>query len=222
MPKVLTAAEQEAIRRLAADLPALWHADTTTAADRKGILRQILDQVVLQIEGQSEWVEARLHWAGGHQTYTRFRRPVGSLAQLSAWPQIQKRILALRAQGRTAQEIADQLNREGRTTPHHKLFTAATIRNLVTRCGMAQIRRGAENEPLTLTEDEWFIPDLAHKFGIRQERVYSWIRAGKLPAYQLDGPQGRWIVRANAATIESVRIASEQRCHSRARMHRDR
>ncbi len=91
----MTQAEQEAIRRLAADLPALWHAATTTDMERKGILRQVLDKVVVQIEGKSEWVEARLHWAGGHQTYTRFRRPVAGLAQLSDWPQIRIRILAL-------------------------------------------------------------------------------------------------------------------------------
>lgn len=82
----MTAEEQEAIRRLAADLPVLWHA--ATDADRKAILRQILDKVVLQIEGKTEWVEAWLHWAGGHQTYTRFRRPVASLSQLSDWPQL--------------------------------------------------------------------------------------------------------------------------------------
>lgn len=57
-PKLLTTEEQEAIRRLAADLPALWQAATTTNADRKAILRQILDKVVLRIEGKTEWVVA--------------------------------------------------------------------------------------------------------------------------------------------------------------------
>jgi hypothetical protein len=145
VPKVLTPAEQEAIRRLAGDLPALWHADTTTAAERKGVLRQIVDKVVLQIEGKSEWVEARLHWAGGHQTYTRFRRPVASLTQLRDWPQLRKRLLALKTKGRSSQEIADHLNREGRTSPHRKAFTAATVWPGV--CPTSDVFRAIDSRP---------------------------------------------------------------------------
>lgn len=127
-PKLLTTEEQEAIRRLAANLPALWQAATTTNADRKAILRQILDKVVLRIEGKTEWVEAWLHWAGGHQTYTRFRRPVASLTQLCDWPQLRHRFVTLKNQGLTAAQIAQHLNREGRTSPHHRGFTLAAIR----------------------------------------------------------------------------------------------
>src|SRR5262249_6189609 len=204
-PKLLTAGEQEAIRRLAADLPALWQAATTTDADRKAILRQILDQVVIQSEGKTEWVEAWLHWAGGHQSYTRFRRPVASLSQLSDWPQFRQRLLTLKSKGLTAEEIAKQLNREGRTSPHHKAFTSATIRAALSRCGLTDVRRGAANEQLALKEDEWFVPDLARELGVRPHVVYAWIRKGKLPARQVDGSQGRWIVHADAATLESLK-----------------
>jgi DNA invertase Pin-like site-specific DNA recombinase len=208
-PKLLTQAEQESIRRLAADLPALWHAATTTDADRKGILRQILDKVVIQIEGQSEWVEAWLHWAGGHETYTRFRRPVAKLTQLSDWPEIQQRISALKADGRTALEIAEQLNREGRTSPHLKAFTATTIRAALSRCGLTPVRRGPGNNQLALAENEWFIPNLARELGIRRQVVYSWIRTGRLPARQVGGRQGRWIARVDPATLESLKATSE-------------
>jgi DNA invertase Pin-like site-specific DNA recombinase len=209
-PKLLTAEEQEAIRRLAADLPALWQAATTTDADRKAILRQVLDKVVLQVEGKTEWVEAWLHWAGGHQTYTRFRRPVASLTQLSDWPQLRRRIVTLKNQGLTAEQIAQQLNREGRTSPHHKGFTSATIRAALSRCGLTEIRRGASNEQLTLKEDEWFVPDLAREVGVRPQVVYAWIRKGKLSAWQVDGPQGRWIVHADAATLEGLKAAATE------------
>jgi hypothetical protein len=206
----LTAAEQEAIRRLAADLPALWHAATTTDADRKAILRQILDKVVLQIEGKTEWVEAWLHWAGGHQTYTRFRRPVARLSQLSDWPQLRQRIVTLKNKGLTAEQIAQQRNREGRTSPHPKGFTAATIRAALSRCGLTEVRRGASNEQLALKQGEWFVPDLARAVGVRPQVVYAWIRRGKLSARQVNGPQGRWIVHADAATLENLRAAATE------------
>lgn len=207
-PKLLTADEQEAIRRLAADLPALWQAATTTDADRKAILRQILDQVVIHIEGKTEWVEAWLHWAGGHQTYTRFRRPVASLRQLSDWPQLRQRIAKLKNEGLNAEQIAHQLNREGRTSPHHKAFTSATIRAVLSRCGLTDVRRGASNEQLTLKHDEWFVPDLARAVGVRPHVVYAWIRKGKLSARQVDGPQGRWIVHTDSATLETLKATA--------------
>jgi predicted nucleic acid-binding protein len=53
-PRVLTAAEQEAIRRLAADIPALWAAPTTTITERKEILRHVVDRVVIEAQGASE------------------------------------------------------------------------------------------------------------------------------------------------------------------------
>ncbi len=206
-PKLLTADEQEAIRQLAADLPALWQASTTTDADRKGILRQILDKVVVQIEGKSEWVEAWLHWAGGHQTYTRFWRPVGGLTQLRDWPEIRQQILALKQKGFTARQIADQLNREGRTSTRHQPFTASTIRAALSRHGLSKVRRGASKDRLALKEDEWFVPDLARKLGVHPNRIYAWVRNGKLAARQVDGYQGRWIVHADATMLASLKDA---------------
>jgi hypothetical protein len=207
-PKLLTPDEQAAIRRLATDLPALWQAATTTDADRKAILRQVLDKVVLQIEGKSEWVEAWLHWAGGHQTYTRFIRPVARMTQLAQWPLICERMLALKTEGHTAKEIAEKLNREKRVSSHHKPFTATTIRAALSRCGLTDVRRGARNQKLRLKVGEWFVPDLARAVGVHPHVVYAWIRKGEVPARQVDGPQGRWIIHADGAMLESLKAAA--------------
>ena len=51
-PRVLTAAEREALRQLAADIPALWSAATTTDADRKEIIRQVVEQVEVGVRGR--------------------------------------------------------------------------------------------------------------------------------------------------------------------------
>src|SRR5712691_7857889 len=48
-PRLLSDAEREAIRRLATDIPALWAAPTTTDADRKEIIRQIVERVLVRI-----------------------------------------------------------------------------------------------------------------------------------------------------------------------------
>jgi hypothetical protein len=51
-PTELTAAEQEAIRTLASDIPALWKAASTTAADRKALLRHLVERVVVTVQGE--------------------------------------------------------------------------------------------------------------------------------------------------------------------------
>src|SRR5262249_56332948 len=51
-PRGLSPAEREAIRQLAADIPALWQAPTTTAAHRKAIVRQVVQRAPLAARGR--------------------------------------------------------------------------------------------------------------------------------------------------------------------------
>ncbi len=64
-PRLLSEAEREAIRRLATDIPTLWAAPTTTAADRKEIIRQVVERVIVDVQGSSERVKVRIEWIGG-------------------------------------------------------------------------------------------------------------------------------------------------------------
>jgi hypothetical protein len=82
-PPGLSGAERAAIRRLASDIPALWHAPTTTRADRQAIIRQLVERVIVTVRGESEKVNVQVHWIGGHGTQTTLTRPVARLEQLS-------------------------------------------------------------------------------------------------------------------------------------------
>ncbi|MCW2239271.1 zinc ribbon domain-containing protein [Azospirillum canadense] len=55
-PRRLTAAEQDAIRRLAADIPALWRAPTTTVVERQELVRLVLERIVVTVAGTTEVV----------------------------------------------------------------------------------------------------------------------------------------------------------------------
>lgn len=78
-PRPLSEAERTAIRQLAADIPALWSAATTTAADRQELLRQVVDRVVIAAAGKSEQVHVTIRWMGGARPpgpwFGRFGRP---------------------------------------------------------------------------------------------------------------------------------------------------
>ena len=64
----LTGAEAEEVRREAADLPALWHADTTTPVDRKRLLRLAVAEVTVTVHAATRTADIILLWSGGART----------------------------------------------------------------------------------------------------------------------------------------------------------
>jgi recombinase/recombinase-like zinc beta ribbon protein len=77
-PRILTVAERDQIRALAADLPAVWQAPTTTDADRKQLTRHLIEKVSVTVVGDSERVTIQITWAGGHRTNGGLVRPVSA------------------------------------------------------------------------------------------------------------------------------------------------
>lgn len=64
----LNEAEQQAVRQLAHDLPALWHAPTTTMTDRKRLLRLVIRDVTLTANSETRSAEFFVYWSGGITT----------------------------------------------------------------------------------------------------------------------------------------------------------
>jgi hypothetical protein len=85
-PRSLSEAERENIRRLAQDIPALWHSPTTTMAERKEIVPQIVERVSVENEGKSERLHVNIEWVGGSKTKGVVIRPVSKMEYLSYYP----------------------------------------------------------------------------------------------------------------------------------------
>ncbi len=196
-PRILTAACQQQIRQLAEDLPALWNASETTDEDRKAILRQLIDRIVVNVEGETEWVEARIHWSGGHQTYTRFRRPVARMDQLSTWPELKRRLRDLKAAGHKVPDMVRELTADGFRTANGRKFTATGVRTLLARHGLSKTRCNSNNN--SLAADEWYIPDLARELQVGYQTIYGWIKKGFIEARRSEDRQQRWIIKADAS-----------------------
>jgi hypothetical protein len=120
-PARLSAAELAAIRALAGDIPALWAAPTTTMADRKRLIRAVIESVQVTADGATERVHATVTWAGGHQTHADLRRPVARIDQLSYYPALTERIRALAGQGLDSTAIA---GRQDTLPPYRWIITA--------------------------------------------------------------------------------------------------
>jgi len=206
-PRALTAAGREQVRALAADLPAVWHADTTTDADRKQLLRHLIEGVTVTVTGDSEQVDVEVTWAGGNRTTGRVTRPVATLAQLSYFPRLRERAGELSAAGCTAAQIAESLNSEGLRPPERaETFTKNSVHDLLSALGLQHARAQARRPELG--EHEWWLRDLAARLGMSKVTLDAWVRRGWADGYL--HPEARLIViRADPAEVKRLRDLHE-------------
>lgn len=200
-PERLSEAERQAVQRLAADIPALWHAASTTARDRQAIARLMLERVVIRVCGATERAELACHWAGGPITRHDLIRPVRRFEQLEQWDRLIARITALREAGATAQAIADCLNAEGWRPPKKAAFNAPMIRCLLQRRGLGTRRPIWSGAIPRASADEVTIQELAEHLGAHRQTVYGWLRRGQITGRLATvGTQRVWLVsRAEAS-----------------------
>ena len=83
---------------LAADLPAVWHAATTTPAERQRVARLLLERVTVTVDKTSERVDVELHWVGGLVRRHTLSRPVKRYDLQSDYPRLVERLRALCAE----------------------------------------------------------------------------------------------------------------------------
>ena len=133
-PRQVSADERARIRALADDLPALWHSPQTTAADRKEIVRLLVERVVVHVQADSERASVDIAWRGGLTTRHALVRTVSRYESLSDYPRLLARVGQLRQAGLTIVEVAKQLNQEGYRTPRScKGYTSTSVRKLLSR-----------------------------------------------------------------------------------------
>jgi hypothetical protein len=205
-PRELSESDRALIRALAADLPRLWEAPSTTAADRQTIIRLVVQRVVVQAQGSSEQVDVSIHWFGGFVSRHRLRRPVAHYDQLSNYAQLKERVGVLRGQGLTAPEIAAVLNREGFLPPKRRAtYNSQMVRELVARWGLSSCRR-SEADGGVLGDDEWWLNGLALELGMPSITLFTWLRRGWVQGRKLPGGRlGRWVLWADDQELDRLR-----------------
>lgn len=203
-PKQLSSEEQRSIRQLAESLPALWAAPTTTQVQRKEIVRQVIDQVTVTVEGESEQVHVTINWAGGFSCQAQIIRPVAKWTQLSYYPQLCQRLKQLAQANLTTDAIIDCLHQEGFRPPKRRTtFNREMVRTLMRHLGLATRQFPRASEPLP--EHEWWLPELASTLEMPTITLYNWVQRGWVKARQQPTPPNHWIIWADATELERLR-----------------
>jgi DNA invertase Pin-like site-specific DNA recombinase len=140
-PRQLHADEEARIVALAADIPMLWNSPLTTNADRKEIIRLLVERVVVHVRADSERSEVLISWRGGPTTRHDMDRSVSRYESLTDYPQMLARIQSLREQGQPITAVATQLNKEGFRTPRSRQgYTSTSVRKLLSRLRLKKPR----------------------------------------------------------------------------------
>lgn len=211
-PATLSAEERDAIRGLAADLPALWRASSTTVEQRKTIVRQLVEGVRVTVEGDSERVALAVTWVGGHRTETTIARPVGKLSQLSYYADLLTRVGALHDDGLTNAQVAERLNAEGwRPAKRRATFNESMVSSLRAR-GREASAATPHAAPTTSHPDEWTLTALAIELGMPSITLHSWVQRGWVRAHKVasDRPCGRWMLWADEQERARLRALRKQ------------
>jgi DNA invertase Pin-like site-specific DNA recombinase len=211
-PAGLSQADQQLIRSLAGDIPTLWHSLRTGCADRQQIVRLLVERVVITPQARDETVDVAIHFAGGFVSHHELQRPVARYEQLHDYNKLLERIRELSEQKQTASQIAAQLNAESWRPPKRRTtFNPSMVQHLLWRCGHRGRRPRCMSDDL-LGKDEWWFIDLARQVGLPHPTLYSWMRRGWVHARQLSGPQGHWILWADAPEVQRLkRLKSSNR-----------
>ena len=206
-PRTLTAAQRDAIRALADDLPGLWTAATTTVTDRKDLLRLMIDKITIAVVDDTEQVNVGITWAGGHTSTGRIVRPVARLDQLSYYPALSARVRDLAATGMGMQQIAERINAEGFRPPKRRQrFSAQSINDLLRRQGLLRYPGRTGHPPDEhLGEHEWRLPDLAAALDMPQVTLHTWVHRGWVQGRRDDTPQHAWILHADPDELDRLR-----------------
>ena len=169
------------LQALIGDLPRLWHADTTTARDRKRLLRTLIADITVLPETDRAKVRVGIRWHTGATDEITTDRP------LPAGPAV-----AHPGPGRRA-DPRPRPHHQQRRPRHHAQRGRAPHRQgppvRHRRRPMGAPRPQDPHPRATRPRRDQPSPTPPHRLGISADAVYYWIKAGHLPARR--GPGNR-------------------------------
>jgi hypothetical protein len=200
-PGRLSPEDERAVRSLAADLPSVWRAATTTPAERQRIARLLIEQVAVSVDKASERVDVELRWAGGLSESHALSRPVQRYDLQADYPRLVARLRVSCEEGLSAARIAERLNAEGFRPPKRaERFTREMVQRLAWHLGLP--RREPHGSPKGLGRDEYRPGGLARRLGISRDTVRGWIGAGWLTAHR--DAEGHHVIWADASELDRL------------------
>jgi hypothetical protein len=185
---------------LAGRLPQIWADPATTDAQRKALLRCLIEKVVLD-RGEYDVALVRIVWRGGATSDISVKMRVNAVANLTHGLEMRDRTLDLARAGTPDDEIAAILSAEGHRSPNcADKVLPITVQRLRLGAGIKVTtqRTRWDHDPSLLTATE-----IAAKLNIPVNWLYVQIRQKRLLMDRQ--PNGAYLFRNTPFVIDAVR-----------------
>ncbi len=160
-----TEKDKSMILALAKDLPRIWDAPTTTAKEKKRILRLVIEDVTVFAKARVAEVRLGIRWKSNLSEQIHTTKPLPNQIARKHTAETVELVRKLSA-AMTDRKVAAHLNESGHRTPEGREFSIDSIKWIRYKHnikGLYRMRKG-----LTVKE-------VAEKFGVSPSIVYYWI-----------------------------------------------
>ena len=190
------------LEKLAADLPALWNAPTTSARDRKRLLRTLIADITLLPEPDRAKVRIGIRWHADATDELIADRP-GHTSTARRSPAAAIDLVRRLGPATSNDELVTQLNAAGHRTGHGRLFDIDAV----------QWIRHAYKIPVPdpYGPGEISVAEAARKLGCSTSVIYHWIHTGQLTARR--GSASRFCIPWDAQAEAGCRTRIAQSAH---------
>ena len=185
---------------LAGRLPQIWADPATTDAQRKALLRCLVDKVVLD-RGDHDVALVRVVWRGGAVTSLEVKMKVNSVAKLTRGREMRDRVLGLARDGMPDDEVAAVLTSEGHRSPNcDNKVLPITVQRIRHSAGIriSEPRSRWSHDTTLLSAQE-----LAARLKIPVNWLYVQIRQGRLVIDRQ--PSGAYLFQYTPGVLDAVR-----------------
>ncbi|MFZ0708554.1 MAG: recombinase family protein [Terrimicrobiaceae bacterium] len=180
----LTSQQKAELLALAEDLPRLWQAQTTSAKDRKRMLRLLIKDVTVEKRRSERKALLHIRWQGGAIEDLSVDLPLPRSEQVRYCETILTQVRTL-ASAKTDLQIATALNERQLRSATGKTFTRSMIQWIRHRYEIPA--------PVFKRPEELTVKELARRLSIRIDVVHYWIQCGHLAVRRLTERAPYWI-----------------------------
>jgi DNA invertase Pin-like site-specific DNA recombinase len=180
----LTAKQQAELLALAEDLPRLWQAQTTSAKDRKRMLRLLIKDLTIEKRRAERKAILHIRWQGGAIEDLIIDLPLPMPVRIRYPESIVSQVRTL-ASAMTDLQIAATLNQAQLRSAKGKPFTKDMIKWIRYRYGIPA--------PVLKRPEEFTVKELAAHFQIGIDVVHYWIQRRLIPTRRLTKTAPYWL-----------------------------
>jgi excisionase family DNA binding protein len=187
---------RRAFEQVGPDLPAVWEQGRLTQAQKKALLRCLIDKVVIR-RIAPDAVEARIVWKGGDTTTAEIPVTVNSLARLSSAKEMEGTIVSMAREGRTDREIAEHLTQQGHRSPKGPIVLVSTVQ--IIRLRHRLLAKRSQSHPRRIP-GHLTVSQVAERLQVSKHWIYDRIHNGTIPI-ERDADSRLFLFQDSAMTI---------------------